>query len=158
MITRNPWLLMLGSFTLALLLMLLPLPPPLAPLRPPLVMLVLAYWVLEAPERAGLGLAFFMGVITDLAIGTVLGESALRMVVLAFLLDRFRPRFNFWPVWQQVLAIGALLVNDRIVAAIVHVATHAAPIPWMYWSAAAVGALLWIPLFTLLDTLHQGRR
>ncbi len=158
MIRRNTWLLMFASFTLALLLMLLPLPPSLAPLRPPLVTLVLAYWVLEAPDHAGLGLAFMVGVLVDLSIGSVLGESALRMVVLAFLLDRFRPRFNFWPVWQQVLAIGALLANDRIVAAIVHVATHAAPVSWLHWGAAVVGALLWIPMFTLLDTLHQGRR
>ena len=53
------------SIVVALLLGLLPLPDPIAPLRPYWLALVVAYWVLEEPDRAGLGIAFSIGVIAD---------------------------------------------------------------------------------------------
>ncbi|KAG1316575.1 hypothetical protein G6F63_016017 [Rhizopus arrhizus] len=67
----NPWVLP-ASLVVALLLGLLPLPALLQPLRPYWLALVLAYWVIEAPERVGLGVAFASGVIADLLYGGVL--------------------------------------------------------------------------------------
>jgi len=75
----NPWVLP-ASLVVALLLGLLPLPALLQPLRPYWLALVLAYWVIEAPERVGLGIAFASGVVADLLYGGVLGEQALRLV------------------------------------------------------------------------------
>ncbi|WP_251278264.1 rod shape-determining protein MreD, partial [Enterobacter hormaechei] len=77
--------------------------------------------MIEAPERVGLGVAFASGVIADLLYGGVLGEQALRLVMLAFILQRFRARIRFFPMSQQMLAIGGLLFNDRIVSALVHI-------------------------------------
>ena len=64
------------SLLLARLLGLLPLPALLQPLRPYWLALVLAYWLIEAPERSGLGLAFGCGLLADLLYGGVLGEQA----------------------------------------------------------------------------------
>jgi rod shape-determining protein MreD len=60
------WILPTSLF-LALLLGLLPLSETLQPLRPYWLALVLAYWVIEAPSRAGLGLAFGVGLAADIA-------------------------------------------------------------------------------------------
>jgi len=106
----NPWVLP-ASLVVALLLGLLPLPALLQPLRPYWLALVLAYWVIEAPERVGLGVAFTSGVIADLLYGGVLGEQALRLVMLAFILQRFRARIRFFPMSQQMLAIGRALMS-----------------------------------------------
>ena len=57
-----------ASLLLAIVLGLLPLPQVLQPLRPYWLALVLAYWVLEAPEHAGLGLAFIAGLLADRAV------------------------------------------------------------------------------------------
>ena len=154
---RSQWPLPL-SVLAALLLGLLPLTPPLQPLRPYWLALVVAYWVLEEPERIGLGFAFAMGVIADLVFGSLLGEQALRLTILAFILQRFRARMRFFPLWQQALAIGGLLLNDRVVSAAVHVALGAPTLPWMFWWAPLLGMLLWAPVFLLLDTLRLGRR
>ena len=54
---RNGWVLPV-SLLLALLLGLVPLPELLQPLRPYWLALVLAYWVLEEPDKIGLGAAF----------------------------------------------------------------------------------------------------
>ncbi|HET7656217.1 MAG TPA: rod shape-determining protein MreD, partial [Luteimonas sp.] len=70
--TRHPWLLP-ASLVVALLLGLLPLPVWLQPYRPNWLALVLVYWLIEAPERVGLGVAFLMGLVADLAFGGLLG-------------------------------------------------------------------------------------
>ena len=119
--TRNGWVLPV-SLLLALLLGLVPLPGLLQPLRPYWLALVLAYWVIEAPDNAGLGLAVIVGLVADLMFGTLLGEQALRLLIMAFIVQRFRARLRFFPVSQQALAIGGLLLNDRIVTTVVHLA------------------------------------
>ncbi|MGY0559940.1 MULTISPECIES: rod shape-determining protein MreD [unclassified Luteimonas] len=142
------------SVVLALLLGLVPLPDGLQPLRPYWLALVVAYWVLEDNERVGLGFAFSMGLIADLAFGSILGEQALRLTVMAFILQRFRSQLRFFPLAQQALAIGGLLLNDRVVSAAVHLALGVAQLPWMYWLAPALGLLLWVPLCLVMDALR----
>lgn len=153
--THRPWVLPV-SILLALVLGLLPLPQVLQPLRPYWLGLVVAYWVLEAPDKAGLGLAFLAGVLADLAFGSLLGEQALRMVVLAFIIQRFRARLRFFPMSQQALAIGALLLNDRVIGMALHLALGVHPLPWSYWFAPLVGMLLWGPVYVALDAMRMA--
>lgn len=150
---RAMWVLPV-SLVLALVLGLLPLPMAIAPLRPYWLALVVAYWVLEEPERAGLGFAFLAGLAADLVFGSLLGEQALRLVILAFILQRFRARMRFFPLSQQSLAIGALLLNDRIVTAALHFMLGVPGLPSLAWAAPAIGMLLWAPLFLLVDMLR----
>lgn len=154
---RNGWILPV-SIVIALLLGLLPLPPVLQPLRPYWLALVLAYWVIEAPERAGLGFAFMVGLVADVMFGGLLGEQALRLVIMTFILQRFRARLRFFPLSQQALAIGVLLLNDRVVAGAVHLVLGVPALPWSYWWAPLLGMLLWPPLFLLLDAMRLGKR
>lgn len=155
--TRNPWILPVSLF-MGLLLGLLPLPAGLQPYRPFWLALVVAYWVIEDPDRAGLGFAFLTGLVADLAFGGLLGEHALRLVIMAFILQRFRSQLRFFPVAQQALAIGGLLLNDRVVSAAIHVALGVPQLPWTYWLAPLIGMLLWTPLYLVMDALRFGRR
>lgn len=155
---RSTGLLMLVSVLLAVVLMLIPLPEMLSPLRPYWLALVVAYWGLQLPEKAGLGFAFFAGLLADFSYGTLLGEQALRMVMLMFLVDRFRSRLRFFPIWQQALAVAAMLLNDRIVAAAVHAVAGTPQWPAAYWLSPITGMLMWGPLFLVLDALRYRRR
>jgi rod shape-determining protein MreD len=157
MIRRSQWLLPISVF-IALLLGLLPLPVLLQPVRPYWLALVVAYWVIEDPDRAGLGFAFLMGLFADLAFGGLLGEQALRLTVMAFILQRFRSQLRFFPLSQQSLAIGGLLLNDRVVSAAVHVTLGEPQLPWSFWWAPLVGMALWAPIFLMLDSVRLGRR
>lgn len=154
---RNAWVLPV-SLLLALLLGLVPLPAVLQPLRPYWLALVLAYWVLEEPEKIGLGAAFLLGVLADLVFGGLLGEQAMRLAIFAFILDRFRARLRFFPLSQQALAIGGLLLNDRVVSAVIHLVLGAPQHPWTFWWAPLLGMLLWAPLHFALDALRLRRR
>ena len=150
---RAAWVLPV-SIVVALVLGLLPLPATVAPLRPYWLALVVAYWVLETPERAGLGFAFMVGILADLAFGSLLGEQALRLVIIAFILQRFRARLRFFPLSQQALAVGALLANDKVVTTAVHWILGLPTPAALAWLAPVLGMLLWPPLFFLLDALR----
>jgi len=147
-----------ASFSLALLFGLLPLPELLLPLRPYWLALVLAYWVIETPDRVGLGFAFCIGLLADLMFGGILGDQALRLVVMAFILQRFRARIRFFPLSQQALAMGGLLFNDRVIDAAIHLLAGERLLPWSYWWAPLLGMALWVPLYLLLDALRLGKR
>ena len=155
---RNRTWVLPASVVLALLLGLVPLPALLQPVRPYWLALVLAYWVIEEPDKVGLGFAFCIGLVADLLYGGILGEQALRLVVMAFILQRFRARMRFFPLSQQALAIGGLLVNDRIIDAGIHLFAAEPLLPWSYWWALLLGMLLWLPGYVLLDALRLGKR
>lgn len=151
--------LFLLSVLMALVLGLLPLPQWVAAFNPFWLALILAYWVLEAPEHVGLGAAFVLGIAADLIFGTLLGDYALRLVVLAFIVQRFRPRLRFFPIGQQSLAIFALLLNDRIVAAAIRVFLGEAMPPLAFWFSPITGLLLWPFLVIFMELARQrGRR
>ncbi len=154
---HNAWLLPV-SVVAALLLGLLPLPAWMQPFRPYWVALVLVYWLIEAPDRAGIGFAFLLGVTADLAFGTLLGEQALRLTVMAFIVQRFRAQLRFFPLSQQALAVAGLLLNDRVVGAAVHMALGEPQLPGSFWWAPLLGMVLWAPVYLLLDRLRMGGR
>lgn len=154
---RRLWLLP-ASLLLALLLGVLPLPPGMQPLRPFWLAIVLAYWVLEEPEQAGLGLAFVVGVLADLLFGAMLGEHALRLVVITFILQRFRHQMRFYPLWQQALALTGLLLNDRVIATALRLLLGQPQWPSQHWLAPVWALLLWVPVFLLLDAARMERR
>jgi rod shape-determining protein MreD len=140
----------------AYLLTLLPLPGVLLYAKPFWLGLLIIWISLERPAHGGLGLAFATGLGADLLLGTWFGEHAFRLVVLAFIVRRFRPRLRFFTLWQQTLAIGVLLLNDRVVVLMLR--SFAAPvgIDLPYWLPALSGMLLWPLLVVLADDI--GRR
>ena len=145
-----------GSIAMAFLLQLMPLPQGLLPLKPYWVGLVLVYWAIETPERIGLGFAFLVGLAGDLLAGQLLGEQALRLVVMIFIVLRFRARLRFFPMWQQALAVLALLFNDRIVVMMIRgFSGDPMPAP-VFWLSPLVGMILWPFVFLVLDDL-RGR-
>ncbi|WP_027485588.1 rod shape-determining protein MreD [Rhodanobacter sp. OR87] len=147
-----------GTLVFALVSMLVPLPGVLEPFKPYWPALVLLYWSLESEDRVTLGLAFSVGLAADLLNGVVLGEQALRLCALAFIALRFRSRLRFFPMWQQALAVLALLLNDRILLLIVRVLAGASLPPASWWISPFVGAALWPFLFLLLDDLRARLR
>lgn len=147
-----------GTLLVALLFMLVPLPAALEPFKPYWLALVLLYWALESEGRVGLGLAFLLGLGADLFDGVLLGEQALRLCALVFIVLRFRSRLRFFTMWQQILAVLALLLNDRILLLLVRLLSGAPMPPAAWWIAPFMGAALWPFLFLLLDDLRARLR
>jgi len=78
--------------------------------------------------------------------------------VMAFIVQRFRAQLRFFPLSQQALAIAGLLLNDRVVVAVLHIALGEPQPPLAAWWSALVGMLLWPPVFLVLDRLRLGNR
>jgi rod shape-determining protein MreD len=139
------------TLAIAMLLTLLPLPTFVDPLRPYWVALVLIYWCLETQGLVSLGLAFAVGLLLDLLTGSLFGLHALSLVVLVYLVTRFRARIRFFPPWQQALSVLALLVNDRIILLWI-MSLRGEPLPPVeFWAAPVVGTAIWPWLFLILD-------
>jgi rod shape-determining protein MreD len=148
----------LGTLVFALALMLVPLPAALEPFKPYWPALLLLYWALESEDRVSLGLAFAIGLAADLLSGVVLGEQALRLCALVFIALHFRSRLRFFPMWQQTLAVLALLLNDRVLLLVVRMLAGGSLPPASWWLSPLVGAALWPFLFLLLDDLRARAR
>jgi rod shape-determining protein MreD len=147
-----------GSLVLSLLLMLAPLPVAVQPLKPYWPALVLLYWTLEAPERVPIGLAFLVGLAADVLNGALLGDQALRLAVLVFIVLRFRARLRFFPMWQQSLAVLLLLLNNQVLQALIRAFAGDTAAPALSWLSPVVGAVIWPFLFLLLDDLNTRLR
>ena len=139
------------TITVAAVLTLLPLPGLLEPLRPYWIALIVIYWCLETQGMITLGLAFVLGLGLDFLTGSLLGLHAISLVVLVYLVIRFRARLRFFPPWQQALSVLALLINDRIILLWI-IRLRGDPLPSLsFWLPPLVGTLLWPRLFLLLD-------
>ena len=142
------------SIAVAVLLTIVPMPEAAEPWRPYWVALVMIYWHLETDHLRTLGPAFAIGLVLDLVSGTLLGQHALSLVIINFLVARFRNRLRFFPPWQQALAVGALLVNDRIVRLWILALLGRGWPDWNWWLPPVTGLLLWPFAFLLLDAVR----
>lgn len=146
------------SIFAAAILAIAPLPSIIAMIWPFWMALVIIYWALEDPRYMSLGLVFAIGLILDLLTVSLLGLHALRLVILAYLVLRFRARLRFFPPWQLGLSVLALLINDRIILLWINTLVGEPLPPLSYWLPALVGAFLWPLLFIALDRVRSVAR
>lgn len=149
---------LLITLAVAMLLTIIPLPALMQPLRPYWVALVLVFWCLETQGLVRLGGAFATGLVLDLLTGSLLGMHALGLVIMVYLVTRFRARLRFFPPWQQALSVLALLLNDRIIVLWI-VSLRGDPLPpASFWLSPVIGTLLWPWIFLLLDRYRGAAR
>src|SRR5213596_3756610 len=142
---------------IALLANIVPLAPAATTLRPDLLALVLLYWCIREPRYVGVGTAWFVGLVMDVADATLFGQHALAYAVLAYAADYFRRRVLRFPLWQQAVQVAALLALCAMIVLLVRV-VGGAPVPrWTYVVGPLVGALLW-PFVTVLLQWPQRPR
>jgi len=111
---RGGTLIIFGTFIISLFLSQLPLPDILRWARPEWVLLFLVFWVIRAPLRVGLGYAFVLGLLLDLAQGGVLGLNALSLTLLAFLAQLLYRRMRMFPLGQQGIVIMLLVGLNQL--------------------------------------------
>lgn len=74
------------SFIVASSLIVYPLSPSMATLRPMVMMMVLIFWLLFQPRYVGVFVAFTIGIIADLLMDTHLGQQAFAAVMVALVI------------------------------------------------------------------------
>jgi rod shape-determining protein MreD len=142
-----------GSLALAYLLGLLPWPVDWRWLVPDFTFLVLLYWNIHSPHRAGLGLAFVLGLLTDAARGMLFGLNALVYVAAAFVALSVRRRLeNFLPP-GQALQLAPLFLGKELAVLLLGLAIGQTVVDWWHLAAGPMAALLWLPVCLLLHSL-----
>lgn len=151
------WVIVL-SFIVAFLLTSIPLPVWVEPFHPDWLCLVLIYWCIALPQRVGMGIAWLLGLLQDVARGTLLGQHALALVVVAYLSLRMHRRLRLFPLWQQSLSVLALLLIEQILVSWVNGISGHPPHNLGYLAPALGGMLAWPWVFILLRDLRQRFR
>jgi rod shape-determining protein MreD len=142
------------SFAAAMLLTIVPLSEGLRPLRPDWVTLTLIFWCLMLPYRVSVGSGFVAGLLLDTLTGTLLGEHALSLSLIAYLSVRLHQRIRIYPMWQQALTVMLFLILHQLLTLwIDSVIGRPMPSP-EYWLPSLIGALLWPVIYHLLTSLR----
>lgn len=145
------------SLLAALLLQLLELPDFAAAARPMWLPLILSYWALTEPRVSVLFGGFVVGLACDVLFGSALGQHALGLVVVAYLVTRLRSIFALFPLWQATLAlIPTWLLYTFIMFWIDGATSHQANL-WLRWLPVLSTALFWPLIYTIMEIL-LGRR
>lgn len=148
------WIITL-SLLLAFLLKALPLPFWAEPWRPAWVVMVLMYWCLALPHRVGIGIAWCIGLLLDVLQGTLLGQSALGLALVAYIVLNIHRRFRLFPSMQQSCLTGCIILLYLLAVSWVSGMIGISSASWTYWTPAVSSALLWPWLFIILRNVRQ---
>ena len=148
---------MLLTTLAALILTVLPLPQWLALARPSFVVLAVLYWSIVAPRAGGLALGFVAGLALDVFRGAVLGQHALALTAITYVIVREHQKIRSKPAFQQsLIVLGALTAYEFIVFAIDGWSGHPMNSP-LRWLPALTGALVWPLATAVLERGHAAR-
>jgi rod shape-determining protein MreD len=132
-----------ATLVMALLVNLLPWSGYLLWVKPDFVALVVLYWCIEAPRKIGFLAAWLLGLVMDVADGTMFGQHALAYTILAYAGIVLHRRVRMFALTPQVLhVIPLLLMNDLIVLGIRVLAGADFP-GFRYFIGSFVGGALW---------------
>jgi len=142
------------SFFCSFILTIFPLPTAVAWARPVWILLIVSFWLISAPHRVGIVIAFMIGVLMDLLTGTILGLNALLFTILAYLLLKFHMQLRGKSSGQKILV---MMVITTIYLAIQYWFTARHNITyhtWKYWLPIFTTALCWPIVAFLLRDYH----
>lgn len=126
-------------------------------LVPDFVALVVLYWCIEEPRKIGFLAAWSLGLLMDIADGSLFGQHALAYSILAYAgiaLHRRMQRFSLAP---QVLHVIPLLLLTDLVVLLVRAMAGADFPGYAYFLGSLAGAALWPVLYYLLKLPQRPR-
>lgn len=123
---------------------------------PDWVALVLAFWSVREPLRVGMSTAFVLGVLVDVAAGSIMGQHALAYLLLAYGASSLSRRVLWFPLGLQALHILPLLLATQLVMVATRLIGGADFPGFGYFLGSFSGTLLWYPLtYALLLPQYQ---
>ncbi len=139
----------------ALALAIIPLPSLISAFRPDWVVLVMIYWSLMTPGRLGLFSAFFLGLLLDTLSGALLGQHALALLVVSYVVQRFHLRIRVFPIWQMSMTVLALLAIYQFLLFWVDGVAGRTVTTAERWAPVMIGAALWPLILLLLENIRE---
>lgn len=154
--SSSPAAAILASFAVAIMLTITPLPQWAVPWRPEWVALTVIYWTLTLPRTVGIGAAWLLGFLVDAARGALLGEHALGFVIVAFITLRLHHRLRLFPLYQQAMCVGLMLLPYKSASLWIDGIHGYAQESWLSWAPVLSSLVLW-PCVSALLRVVPGR-
>jgi len=146
------------SIVVALMLAMAPMPAWAIPFRPDWVALTLIYWSLNLPRTYSVGHAWLVGLVLDVAHGTLLGQHALALAFVVYVTVKLHLQLRLYAVPQMALTIIPLLAFYEFLLFWINGVTGIHSPLSTYWGPILTSALCW-PLVTLaLQTVPYRTR
>lgn len=143
------------SIVMAFGLTLLPIPDNLLTWRPEWVALTLVHWALIMPKKVSIALAWIAGLLLDAMYNSSLGQHALGLTVVVFIVMRLRLRINVYTLTHQwtvlLVALGSYMLINLWVLGF----TGNSPAAWLYWLSLAGSLIIWPFYHWLLTRLFM---
>lgn len=111
--------------------------------RPDFMLVVLLYWLLRTPHLCNVGTAWCVGLLVDLATGSLVGQHALAFTLTAYIALTFQRRLVLFSVMQVASYVLGLLIFARVTILILKLfAGHEVP-SWHYFWPVITSIVLW---------------
>jgi len=141
----------IGAFMLAIM----PLPDWAVEFRPDWVTLVLIYWAMAVPTKIGVTMAWFTGLLLDVSYGTLMGQHAVGMVIVIYVIHIQHQRLRVASLLQQAIVIFFLLLLKQLLSLWVDGMLGRAPDSWLYFMPTITSTLLWPWTYLILRDLRR---
>jgi rod shape-determining protein MreD len=142
------------SIVVALALMMMPLPRAIDVFRPDWVALVIVFWALSVPRSYGVIIAWLVGIFLDVSQGTLLGQHALGLSIIAYITVRLHLQMRVFPLLQLTTFVFALNALYQFLLFWVNgVAGINAPAS-VYWAPVLSGLIVWPLLYTFMSGIR----
>lgn len=139
---------------MALVLAIVPMPGWASPYRPDWITLTLIYWSMMLPRSYSVGTAWIVGIVLDVAHGTLLGQHALALSFITYVTVRFHLQLRVFPMPQMTVTVFALLGLYQFILFWINGVAGIYSTPVTYWGPVVTGTVLW----PVIDTLFSGMR
>jgi rod shape-determining protein MreD len=123
---------------------------------PDFLALVLVFWCVHQPRIVGIGIAFFLGVATDVHQSALLGQHALTYTALGFFATVIQRRLLWFTVPSQAMQVLPLFLAAHAMELLVRMMSGALFPGWSIFLAPVLEALLW-PVVSVILLAPQRR-
>ena len=138
----------LACIVAALMLTIAPMPDWASPFRPDWVALTLIYWAMSLPRTYSVGTAWIVGIVMDVAQGTLLGQHAIALCFIVYITVKFHLQFRVFPTSQMSATVFAMLAVYQFILFWINGVAGVTTSAIIYWGPVITGALFW-PLLTM---------
>jgi rod shape-determining protein MreD len=118
--------------------------------------LVLVFWAIHQPLKVGVGMAFVLGLLTDVHQTSLLGQHALAYTVQGFLATMIHRRILWFDVPSQALQVLPVFMTAQVLELTVRVTAGGLFPGWTVFLAPVIQALLW-PVVSVVLLAPQRR-
>lgn len=115
------------------------------PALPDWLAMVICFWSIREFRKVGMGVAFTMGVIMDVADASMMGQHALSYVLVAYLSTSLSRRILWFPLLEQALHVLPILLLAQLLQFAVRMVSGGEFPGFGFFVGPLIATLLWVP-------------